>query len=489
MDAITPAILLLNLPPSALGGMDLLSFTTTPKFRGIKDIPPGLHFVFVASTSTLSVRHGVWIKVNGPSSSSSSSSSSSASSSNPPDLFIRKWNASTEDLLPETDVATLLQNRANLGTIWRQNLTPYRQSASSQDTAATEESSYRWIQLTDCISEALLDRILNPNPEAWSLTSSSSANQDLDDIPGLSTSNPSTHEQELHFLPINLRKTWPEGATGRERTQAAQDRSWALKDLALRLCNNDINQVIGELQFCYAMILTLNNYSCLEQWRRLLGLVLTCSTAIPTNPTFFTHVLATLKLQLQHGQHVETALFDLTDDGATFLKTLLLRFKKTLDALAGNAHAQVVDELDDLLDYAHETLGWQITRQAGSSFARTGMLSLEDGEEVEMDNMAFDEEDEAGEYAPAIVDLSVEQMQALGIESVQLDAGAGAAAGNKTPNLRDRLLMDKVLAGRGGYQYEVLSDDGHDSDKQDVSTYDDDDQEEVLNLEDMDARY
>ncbi|KAI4718004.1 hypothetical protein E4T48_05762 [Aureobasidium sp. EXF-10727] len=463
MDAITPTILLLNLPPSALGGMDLLSFTTTPKFQGIKNIPPGLHFVFVGSNSTLSVRHGVWIKVNAP-------------SSGPPDFFIRKWDTSSEELLPETDVTTLLQQRANLGRVWRDNLTPYRQSAS-QDSVASEESN-RWVQLTDCISVSLLQRVLDTDGETWTLTSSSSAKQDFDDIPGLSASDLAGNERELCLLPIDLKQTWREGATGRERTEAAQDRSWLLSDLSTRFCNNDTTQILAELQFCFAMVLTLNNYSCLEQWRRILSLVLTCVSAVTNHPSFFVRALATLKLQLQHGQDVETGLFDLSDDGATFLKSLLLRFKKAVDDLPGNAHADVVDELDDLLSYTQESLGWQLHQ---GSFARTGMLSLEDGEEVEMDNTTFDEDDEAGEYAPTVVELSAEQMKLLGIdESVQQ-----VMSGNKTPNLRDRLHRDEVDAGRDGYQYEVQSDE--ESEKE-VPTFDDDEEEE-LDLEDMDARY
>ncbi|THX90326.1 hypothetical protein D6D05_00502 [Aureobasidium pullulans] len=463
MDAISPAVLLLNLPPSALGGMDLLSFTTTSKFKGIKNIPSGLHFVFVGSTSTLSVRHGVWIKVNAP------------SSSRPPDFFIRKWDSSSEELIAETDVTTLLQQRANLGKIWRDNLTPYRQSASQHTTAV--EDSNRWVQLTDCISESLLTRVLDADAETWTLTSSSSAKQDFDEIPGLSASDLTGNERELHLLPVDLRKTWRQGATGRERTEAAQDRSWALADLTTRFCNDDMNQIVGELQFCFAMVLTLNNYSCLEQWRRILDLILTCVSTVTTHPSFFVRALATVKLQLQHGQDVETGLFDLSDDGATFLKSLLLRFKKALDRLPGDAHADVIDELDDLLAYTQETLGWQIQQ---GSFARTGMLSLEDGEEVEMDNTAFDEDDEAGEYAPTIVELSAEQMELLGIESIQQ-----VMNGNKTPNLRDRIQKDQTDAGRDGYQYEVQSDE---ESEKGLPAFDEDEEEE-LDLEDMDARY
>ncbi|KAG9579051.1 hypothetical protein KCU97_g12620, partial [Aureobasidium melanogenum] len=304
------------------------------------------------------------------------------------------------------------------------------------------------------------------------------AKQDFDDIPGLSASDLTGNERELRVLPVDLKQTWREGATGRERTEAAQDRSWALADLTARYCNNDTNQIIGELQFCFVMVLTLNNYSCLEQWRRILDLILTCASAVTTQPSFFVRALATIKLQLQHGQDVETGLFDLSDDGATFLKYLLLRFKKSLDRLPGDVHADVVDELDDLLAYTQETLGWQVQQ---GSFARTGMLSLEDGEEVEMDNTTYDEDDEAGEYAPTIVELSAEQMKLLGIdESIQQ-----VMSGNKTPNLRDRLQKDQAEAGRDGYQYEVQSDE--ESEKE-VQTFDSDEEEE-LDLEDMDARY
>ena len=108
------------------------------------------------------------------------------------------------------------------------------------------------------------------------------------------------------------------------------------------------------------------------------------------------------------------------------------------------------------------------------------MLSLEDGEEVEMDNTAFDEDDEAGEYAPTIVELSAEQMELLGIESIQQ-----VMNGNKTPNLRDRIQKDQTDAGRDGYQYEVQSDE---ESEKGLPAFDEDEEEE-LDLEDMDARY
>jgi A1 cistron-splicing factor AAR2 len=45
--ADSSALLLLDLPQGALAGIDILSFTTTPRFRGVKNIPDGVHFAFV----------------------------------------------------------------------------------------------------------------------------------------------------------------------------------------------------------------------------------------------------------------------------------------------------------------------------------------------------------------------------------------------------------------------------------------------------------
>ena len=445
----TAAVLLLDLPAKALGGIDLLSFTTTPKFHGVKNVPSGFHFLFTSSTSSLSVRHGAWINV---------ASTGAKPGSGPPDLFIKKWDASSESLIPETDVAQTLRWRANLGSIWREELTPYRQSATDPSSKAEYESN-DWQQMTDCVSEAMLCRILGMDPNHWTLTSASSAKVDVDDIPGISAAEGRTQdERELLFLPVDLKQTWREGATGRERTDAAQDRSWYLTDLVNKYCHTGgWNEVLGEVEFCFLMILTLNNYSCLEQWRRLLTLIFTCKSAVAEQPDFFVRFIATLRLQLQHCDDVDGGgLFDLSDEGATFLKPLIFRFKKALDELRGSSKQDVMDELDDLQDYLQETHGWSF--QLGQ-FTRSGMVTLEDGEEVDMDDMTHDQEDEWGEYAPQVVDLSSEQLQQLGF-------GTDALPSEVMKSLKDTLR------------------DEHEETNDETS-----EEEEDLDLEDMDARY
>lgn len=397
-------VLLLGLPPSALAGIDLLSFTTSERFRGVKSIPPGLHFIFASSDAAVSVRHGAWFYVS-PGSGS-------------PQVFIKKWDPATEDLVAETSQAEVLRWKANLGSIWKDGLTPYRQTVKSGETKEegdAEEESADWSELTSRISPSLLSRITGLNPDHWSLSSASSAAQDFELIPGLESSNSVMHpEKELKFLPIDLKRTWRVGATGRERTDAAKDRSWALGDLIDNHCKaSDTRsreyEFLGELQFCFLMVLTLNNNSCLEQWRRLLILLFTCREAVKERTHMFVEALDLLRLQLSHCADMEVEMFDLNEQGGGFLNPLLRKFRKTLDELEGDWKKNVVREFDELAAFLKKEFGWELD----DSYVKHGMLQLEDGETVEMDVNGADEDDETGEFAPTVVDLTPEQMKEL----------------------------------------------------------------------------
>ncbi|KAF2019668.1 hypothetical protein BU24DRAFT_419284 [Aaosphaeria arxii CBS 175.79] len=413
----THCVLLLDLPPSALGGIDLLSFTTTPRFRGVKNLPPGLHFVFASSDMSLSVRHGAWFYVS--------------PGGGAPQVFIKKWSPATEELVDETSQTSVMRWKANLGQIWKDALTPYRQtvpSGTSEEDDAAEESA-DWSSLTSRINATLLSRICGLNPDHWSLSSSSSAAQDLERIPGLDSSNSIINpEKELKFLPIDLKRTWREGATGRERTDAAQDRSWALGELVDHHCQGSNLrmrefEILGELQFCFLMVLTLNNSSCLEQWKRLLGLLLTSRQAIRERSQLYLQLLKTLSLQLTHCASMEASMFDMHEAGGGFLKPLLRRFKKNLDEFDGKWKSDIEEEFEELQEFLQQEFNWELD----DSYVKRGMLELEDGERVEMDMNGADEDDETGEYAPTVVELSASQMKELRRSDVRQGGGARAA--------------------------------------------------------------
>ena len=401
--SINSCVLLLDLPEKALAGIDLLSFTTSPRFKGVKNLPPGLHFIFAASDSALSVRHGAWFYVS-PGTGS-------------PQVFVKRWDGQTEDLVAETSQTDVLTWKANLGSIWKDGLTPYRQTVQEGDSGAEgdyKEESQDWNELTSRITQTLLSRICGLNPDHWSLTSASSGLMDLESIPGLESSNSMQHpEKELRFLPVDLKRTWRVGATGRERTEAAQDRSWYLGDLIDNHSQAGDKrsrefEVLGELQFAFLMVLTLNNNSCLEQWKRILALLLTCRQAIQERSQLFLELLQTLRVQLSHCVDMD-GLFDMNEVGGGFLRPLFKKFRNNLDDFDGKWKSDMMDELDELEDYLQKQFGWE----RGDSFVKRGMLDLEDGERVEMDVNDADEDDESGDYAPTVVELTPAQLKEL----------------------------------------------------------------------------
>ena len=475
---ITPATLLLDLPPQALGGIDLLAFTTTPRFRGVKSLPPGLHFVFAGLTSALSERHGVWFFVK-------------PSSSTPPDLIIHKWDPSTETLVTETSESEILRHRANLGSIWREGLTPYRQSASkdapktSSDGMVVEEDT-SWPQLCSYITPELLTLILG---NSWYMSSSSTAAIDLEEIPGIPSSvtddvqNGSIPaEKLLRYLPIDLKRTWHPSATGRERTDAARDRSWYLTSLLNTYCASQNPPVaspdtpttasptrprwrlaLGELQLTHLTTLTLSNPSSLSQYKRLLTLFLTSYSLTATLPQFFTSLLSLLQTQLSSTSLTAEAggLLDLSDEeDSAFFRDLLVRFRRGVTELPRPVIEEQIEAVESVLDRVEEVQEW-CRRQFEWRFEEQDVLGriggasgMRDqyGEEVEMGGDAgqdeYDEEDEMGEWAPVVLELTEEQRRMLSVD--------GETLGNVVEDREEK---------------------------------EEEEEEEEMDLEDMDARY
>ncbi|OJJ46669.1 hypothetical protein ASPZODRAFT_132779 [Penicilliopsis zonata CBS 506.65] len=439
----SPTILVPHLPPKTFVGLDLISFTSTANFHGVKGLPNGWHFLYTGTTESFSLRCGGWFHVGAISAAHSNSRAllSTRGEALDKDIFIWKWDSDIEALVPlrganDAELQEAMRYKANLGHLWQNGgLFQYRsrvtQSLSSARAAATqtadadeeyeseEDAQIDWRNLTDRLTPKLLSRIvgspstdLNGRPR-WAVTSASSASRDADNIPGIEY-GAEEKEQEFTFLPVDLKRTWREGAVGRERTEAAQDRSWALGDLIRRFSGTppDVTkederwgelQIVGELQFAFLMALTIMNYSCLQQWKRLLELILTSRRAITEREPFMAEVIRLLLNQLKRCDDVEGGFFQTDGDGGgEFLRKLLTRFKTYLDEEVNGVESAVKTAMDELDAWVKEEYDWELRREA---IVRRGMLQLEDGEQVEMDVADADADEESGEYAPLVVDL------------------------------------------------------------------------------------
>ena len=288
--------------------------------------------------------------------------------------------------------------------LWEKNLSPYRQSAARKEESEMSD----WAGLTEHITPSLLSHL--SQDKDWRITSASCAEDDRDEIPGL-IGEEVTEEKELGTLGINLKKTWREGATGRERTEGALDSSWALSAVLERWQGKQLisdeawqhgDPILGQMEACFLMVLTVANYSCLEEWKRCVGLVLTCKRAARDKTRWFTLFLVLLKKQLKRCEDVEDGLFDMSDEGGGQLKKWLKGFKTTIGEIFGEDEGEDLRrEMGALEAFLKTEYGWEL----GNEFVRKGILELEDGEQVYAETNEMEGEDERGEYAPVVVEL------------------------------------------------------------------------------------
>ncbi|PYI22013.1 hypothetical protein BO99DRAFT_480034 [Aspergillus violaceofuscus CBS 115571] len=484
MTTPSPTILLPHLPPKTLVGIDLLTFTSTANFHGIRDLPTGWHFLYTGTTESLSLRSGSWFYVGDLDAAAAAADTNPGAlvsfqaqqqqrrQQNGQDIIVWKWDTESETLAPlraesDADRQEAMRQKANLGAVYqRGGLFRYRsrvtgamlamqqqkqqqrgvrfedQEVEGEEEDEEEQDGRRdWLGLTDRITAGLLDRIVGvpavdvDGRARWMVTSASSALRDSDAIPGLTVEAEEEggkqrldesafervtreKEREFSFVPVELKRTWREGAIGKERTEAAQDRSWALGNLIDRVSSGSgaqdagsdrerervgEGQLLGELQFSFLMIMTLMNYSCLQQWKRLLELILTCRSAIREREAFMSDLLRLLLLQLRRCDDVEGGLFDLDgEEGGAFLRKLLMKFRKSLYEVLECTDTQVKTEFEKLEAFVKEEYDWELNRDV---ILRRGMVQLEDGEQVELEVEGDNEEEELGEYAPMVVDL------------------------------------------------------------------------------------
>jgi A1 cistron-splicing factor AAR2 len=406
---MTSTTFLLGLPPKTFVGLDLLSFNSSPNFRGIAKLPPGTHFLYTGSDTALSLRHGTWFEIQDDDDDDSHK--------------IFQWNANTENLeyLNDDGDATsdVFSNDARKGLIDYEALQTAASNLvqqQSEEQQTTEDQSQEddgpgemtdWPNLSSHVTSSTLTRILG---KQWHVSSASSDPDSTEKIPGLShlEASEALDQLPLNLCPINLKKTWEDGNMGRTRTDRARDRSWYLGHLTASIgVFQDKNEsfgakeMLGEIEFCFLMVLTLANYSCLEQWKRLWTVIFTCQQVIDELERFFVDAVKVLHLQIKHVEDVEGGLFDLRDEHASsWLRSLWAQFRAEVDRRDEGQVRALKAEVNVLQKLFEDKYGWQSEKD----MLRRGMLELEDGEQVEVTLNGVDEDEETGEYAPVIVE-------------------------------------------------------------------------------------
>ncbi len=124
------------------------------------------------------------------------------------------------------------------------------------------------------------------------------------------------------------------------------------------------------------------------------------------------------RLHVKHVNDAEGGLFDLDDEGGRLIKSLFRKFKQELNEIQSLRKQDVLDEFEELEAFLRHELGWELDE----TVLRHGFVQLEDGEMVQADLSDDDEDEETGEYAPTVVELTDDQLSSLGrVEKLRED--------------------------------------------------------------------
>ncbi|KAG5821275.1 hypothetical protein H9Q74_000365 [Fusarium xylarioides] len=394
-------VLILDLPEVFTVGYDSISFTAK-HFGGVRDIPPGAHFFWVAHPGGLSARCGFWIVTNSVDT-----------------VHVMQWDRYNEVLGDSARAEARIQ-ADNLDTI-HSKLVPYQDpsavnAASGELTQATSHKNLNmWEQLTGKITESLLNRVTGQNYDNWTVHTGDrvkgsilmAGEMELDN----SISNPLLKARELNFGFSQRTKTYSTDNTGADRTLRATDATPYILS-QVDASDNDLgpDDVIGEFQFSFVVGVHLGNDSCIQQWWHMLLKIFLRAHLLPLRrPSLAAAFIRTLTAQLTYSASwLEGSILDTAESQTKDLRLSLTVYKRRLDEfLQGLGNDATSEQLAVATAFAGleavvtGTLDWDLR----GDYLRRGKVMMEDGEEVELEVADLAAEDERGEWAPEIVDL------------------------------------------------------------------------------------
>ncbi|XP_046820365.1 protein AAR2 homolog isoform X1 [Vespa crabro] len=285
-------LVVLDVPVDTEFGIDLKSWNVGNKFKGIKMIPPGFHYVhysavnkFGETSPKIGFLH-VFEKA---------------------EFMVKRWDQSKEEIssepVPENLVQSLKENLKDLDKF----LGPYPYNIWKGWNELTDKIDYLLIErcapvcgfvhsaleLEPC-SDALRPRggdlIQRKKTDKTRFTVEEKEEQllpDLKPIPGT--------ELRLSQLP---EKHYPDGATPTEITKHSLDSSYVL-DIVLNKLKQPI-EIIGEIQLAFVCLLVGQNLDAFEHWKKLISLICGVDSAISSHRYIYMEFLKVIEVQLSY---------------------------------------------------------------------------------------------------------------------------------------------------------------------------------------------
>ncbi|CAL8251479.1 unnamed protein product [Arctogadus glacialis] len=288
-------LVLLGVPQGTELGIDYKSWKVGPRFRGVKMIPPGLHFLHYSSSNPAHIggetgpKTGLFLTLKSR------------------EILLANWDPKEEDLdfSPSENEEEVSRVRANL-----QDLDPFL-------GPYPYEVMRKWVSLTDRLTQDVATQLqplsgrvcafCDVIPELQLKHTKDREEQNLpkNDVACQSMKEgleklPQMKQREgteLRFSSIPS-QTYPPGATPAQITQCSLDLSYALVNLLEKHYKLKPLDVLGELQFAFVCFVIGNVYDGFEHWKRLLALLCRSEDAMRSHKELYLGLIAVLYHQL-----------------------------------------------------------------------------------------------------------------------------------------------------------------------------------------------
>ncbi|GLT57248.1 hypothetical protein SLA2020_302350 [Shorea laevis] len=368
-------LLFLDVPQYTVVGIDTQVFSVGPNFKGIKMIPPGVHFVFYSSSSRdgkeFSPIIGFFIDVSHS------------------QVVVRKWNQQEERLVKVSEEEEGRYSQAVKNMEFDQHLGPYDLSHYGD-----------WKRLSNYITKNTIERLEPIGGEITVTCESTMAKNTpktamettLDEQlrnSKFSTSTEIPQKRGCYYTSIP-RVIKRKGIPGEQLTSLNLDKTELLETLLEKEYGGFEDSLLGELQFAFIAFLMGQSLEAFIQWKSLVSLLFGCTEApFRTRSQMFTKFIKVLYYQLKYSLQKDRTLEDtgasaLLDDSWFSSDSFLHRLCKDFFSLLQDA--SVVD--GDLLSWARKleellenSLGWDFQQKSA------------------VDGIYFEENDE---YAPVV---------------------------------------------------------------------------------------
>ncbi|XP_064402615.1 protein AAR2 homolog [Halichondria panicea] len=353
-------LVILDVPQGTEFGIDYNSWTVGPKFKGVKMIPPGFHFVFysvVSKDKKASPRTGFlhFFKQK--------------------ELVVRRWDKSLEVISSE-GILSEDEDRLRISLM----------DLDSSLGAYPYESLKKWVSLSNYVTEEIVATVRPHNGCVSSVTqvrsddvhseklqkesTQESSSEQLFAGVGYftaesinSTDSQSTPQCTLQAEPDSVLRfhlvstKYPKDSTPAQISHHCMDFSFTLEEMLKRYFTSE-DELLGELQLAFLCFLQGQVYDAFEHWKSLVQLLCSCEEAMKCHPKFFSNLISVLHFQLKE---IPKDFFVDIVSRKNFLTTTLQIFFSILEASNGSLDASLVKKGLKFQDSLNKQFKWDFS--------------------------------------------------------------------------------------------------------------------------------